>query len=86
MDFIIIIIIIIITTTTTTTTTTTIIIALQPFVGPFSPFQFLSQSVGLLGRRISLLQGLYLYAGQHKHRINTHTHPCLEWDSNARPQ
>jgi hypothetical protein len=29
------------------------------------------QSVGLLGRVISPSQGLYLNAGQHKHRINT---------------
>jgi hypothetical protein len=56
--FIIIIIIIII-----------IIMALQPFVGPWSLFQFLdpyTQSVGLLGRGISPSEGRYLRTGQHK--------------------
>jgi hypothetical protein len=45
-----------------------------------------SQSVGLLGRAISPSQGRYLNTGQHKHRINAHRHPCLEWDSNPRYQ
>jgi hypothetical protein len=31
-----------------------------------------TQSVGLLGRGISLSQGLYLHTIQHKHRINAH--------------
>jgi hypothetical protein len=33
---------------------------------------------------ISPWQGRSLHTGQHKHRINAHTHryPCLEWDSN----
>jgi hypothetical protein len=31
-----------------------------------------TQPVGLLGRGIRPLQGLYLYAEQHKHRINAH--------------
>jgi hypothetical protein len=26
----------------------------------------------------------YLHTGQHKHRINVHRHPCLQWDSNQR--
>jgi hypothetical protein len=41
-----------------------------------SLFQFLNlftQTVGLLGRVISQSQGLYLYTGHHKHRINAHT-------------
>jgi hypothetical protein len=42
------------------------------------------QSVGLLGRVISSLQGLYLNTGQHKHRINTYTHqtsiPCVGFE------
>jgi hypothetical protein len=47
----------------------------SPF-GPWPLFSFLiySQSVGLLGRVISPSQGLYLYTGHHKHRINTYTH------------
>jgi hypothetical protein len=53
--------------------------ALQPFVALVRFFSFLIyiQSVGLLGRVISPSQGLYLYTGQHKHRINVHKHPCL---------
>jgi hypothetical protein len=37
-------------------------------------FMIILQTVGLLGRVISLSQGLYLNTGQHKHRINTYTH------------
>jgi hypothetical protein len=50
--------------------------ALQSFVGPWPLSQFrklFTQTVGLLGRVISLSQGRYLYTGQHKHRINAHT-------------
>jgi hypothetical protein len=43
-------------------------------------FLILWYSVGPLGWGISPSQGRYLY----KHRINTDTHPCLEWDSNPR--
>jgi hypothetical protein len=43
-----------------------------------------TQSVGLLGRGISPLQGRYLHTEQPKHRINAHRHPCLKWDSNPR--
>jgi hypothetical protein len=49
--------------------------AVQPFVGPWPLFQFLDpihQSVGLIGRGISLSQGLYLHTGQYKHRIKAH--------------
>jgi hypothetical protein len=63
--------------------------ALQPFVWSWPLFQFLdlfTQSVGLLGRGISPLQGRYLHTGQHKHRINAHRHPCFKWDSNPRSQ
>jgi hypothetical protein len=42
------------------------------------------QSVGLLGRGISPSKGRYLHTEQHKHIINAHRHPCLEWDSNPR--
>jgi hypothetical protein len=44
--------------------------------GPWSLFSLLiySQSVGLIGRVISSLEGLYRNTGQHKHRINTYTH------------
>jgi hypothetical protein len=45
-----------------------------------------TQSAGLLGRGISPSQGRYLHTQQHKHRINAHKHPCLEWDSNPRSQ
>jgi hypothetical protein len=43
---------------------------------------FFSQSVGLLVRGISSSQVRYLHTEQHKHRINVHRHPCVEWDSN----
>jgi hypothetical protein len=49
--------------------------ALQTFVGLVRFFRFLiyTQSVGLIGRVISPSQGLFLYIGQHKHRINAYT-------------
>jgi hypothetical protein len=50
--------------------------ALQPFVRPWPPFQFLdffTQSLGLLRRGISPSQSRNLHAGQHKHRTNAHT-------------
>jgi hypothetical protein len=28
----------------------------------------------------------YTEQHKHKHRINVHRHPCLEWDSNSRSQ
>jgi hypothetical protein len=62
--------------------------ALRPFVGPwphFSVSRSYTESVGLLGRGISQSQGRYLHTGQYKHRINTHTQPCLKWDWNPRP-
>jgi hypothetical protein len=46
----------------------------------------LRQSAGFLARGISPSQGRYLHREQHKHRINSHRHPCLEWDSNPRSQ
>jgi hypothetical protein len=64
-------------------------VSLQHFVEPWPFLQFrnfFTQTVGLLGREISLSQGRYLNTGQHKHRIKTHRHPCLEWDSNPRSQ
>jgi hypothetical protein len=45
-----------------------------------------SQLVWLLGWGISPTQGLYLHTGQHMHRKNADTHPCLEWDSSPRSQ
>jgi hypothetical protein len=51
--------------------------ALQPFVGPWPHIQILdlfTHLLGLLGRGISQSQGRYLHTGQHKHRINAHTH------------
>jgi hypothetical protein len=50
--------------------------ALQLFAGPWPLLQFrnlFTQTVGLLGRVISPLQGRYLHTGQHKHRIKAHT-------------
>jgi hypothetical protein len=49
--------------------------ALHPLLGLglFSPSRFYTQSVELLGRGISLSQGLYLHTEQHKHRTNAHT-------------
>jgi hypothetical protein len=49
-------------------------LALQPswaLASDFSVSWSFLQTVGLLGRVISLSQGLYLNTGQHKHRINT---------------
>jgi hypothetical protein len=48
----------------------------SPFIGPWPLLQFrdlVTQTAGPLGRMISPSQGLYLYTGQHKHRINTQT-------------
>jgi hypothetical protein len=45
-----------------------------------------TQSVGLLGRGISLSQGRYLHTELHKYRRNEHKHQCLKWDSNPRSQ
>jgi hypothetical protein len=52
----------------------------------FFSFLIYTQSVGLLGRGISQSQGRYLITEQHKHRMNAHRHPCLEWDTNPRTQ
>jgi hypothetical protein len=63
--------------------------ALQPFFGPWLLFQILdlfTQTVGLLGRGISLSQGRYIHTGKHKNSINAHRHPCLDCDSNPRSQ
>jgi hypothetical protein len=61
----------------------------RPLMGPtlfFSYAFFFTQTVGLVGRVMSPSQGRYLHTGQHKHRINAHTHPRLEWGSNPRSQ
>jgi hypothetical protein len=55
-------------------------------LGRFFSFFIYTELVELLGREISPSQGRYLHTGQHKHRINAHRHPCLEWDSNPRSQ
>jgi hypothetical protein len=60
-----------------------------PGVPPYNfPFHFslldLRQSVGLLGRMISLSQGLYLYTNTEKRTYTNTKHPCLQWDSNPR--
>jgi hypothetical protein len=41
-------------------------------------------SIGFLDGGSALSQSRYLHTEYHKHRINAHRHPCLEWDSNAR--
>jgi hypothetical protein len=58
------------------------------FVDPGRFFSFLiyTQLLGLLGRGISRSQDGYLHTEEHKHRINAHRCPCLEWDSNPRSQ
>jgi hypothetical protein len=61
--------------------------ALQSFCWTFAAFSVswsYTQSVRLLGRGISPSQGRYLHTEEHKHRINAHRHPCLEWDSKPR--
>jgi hypothetical protein len=71
-----------------TTLTIYLSIYLQLFVDLRRFFSFLicTQSAGLCGLEISPSQGRYLHTEQHKHRINAHRHPCLEWDSNPRSQ
>jgi hypothetical protein len=53
----------------------------SPSLGPGLIFHFrdlfFTQTVGLLGRVISPSQGLYLYTGQHKHRINAQTQTSM---------
>jgi hypothetical protein len=52
--------------------------ALQPFFGSwplfFSYVILFTQTVRLFRQVISQSQGRYLHTGQHKHRINAHTH------------
>jgi hypothetical protein len=55
-------------------------------LGRFFSFLIHTQSVGLFGWGIGPSQGLYLHTEQHRHRINAHRHPCLEWDSSPRSQ
>jgi hypothetical protein len=50
------------------------------YLGRFFSFLSHTQSVGLLGCVVNPSQGRYLHTEQHKHRINAHKHPCLEWD------
>jgi hypothetical protein len=47
---------------------------------------FSVSSAWLLWWGISLSEGRYLHTEQRKHRINTRSHPCLDWNSNPRPQ
>jgi hypothetical protein len=50
--------------------------ALQPFIGHSSLFQFhnlFTQTIGLLGRVMSHYQRHYLHTEQYKHRIDAHT-------------
>jgi hypothetical protein len=55
-------------------------------LGRFFSFVIYTQSVGFLGRGISPSQGPYVHAEHHRHRINAHRHPFLEWDSKPRPK
>jgi hypothetical protein len=48
----------------------------------FFSFLIYTQSVGLLGRKISPSQGRYLRKEQHNHRIHSNGHPCLDWNWN----
>jgi hypothetical protein len=57
---------------------------LPPFVGSWPLFRFLNlftQSVGPLGRGMSLSQGRYMHTGQHKHNKRTQTSmPQVEFE------
>jgi hypothetical protein len=57
---------------------------LGPWPLIFFSFTVILQTVGLLGRVISLPQGLYLNTAQHKHRINTYIYqtsmPCVGFE------
>jgi hypothetical protein len=53
-------------------------------LGRFFSFLIYTESVGLLGRGISPSQDRYLHT-EHKHRINAHKYPFLEWESNMIP-
>jgi hypothetical protein len=60
--------------------------ALQPFVGPWPLLQFrnlflFTQTVGLLGRVISLSQGRYLHTGQHKNKRTQTSMPWVGFES-----
>jgi hypothetical protein len=61
----------------------------SPLLGPGCFFQFRDPvhcRWDSLDGVISPSQGRYLHSEQHKHRINAHRHPYLEWDSNPQPQ
>jgi hypothetical protein len=51
-------------------------------LGHFFSFLIYMQAVGLLGQGMSPSQARYQRTEQHKHRINVHRHPYLEWHSN----
>jgi hypothetical protein len=53
--------------------------ALWDLAAYFSVSKSYTQSVRLPGRGISPSEGRYLHTEQHKQRINTQRHPCLEW-------
>jgi hypothetical protein len=55
-------------------------------LGRYFNLLILHSLLGLLGGEISPFQGHYLHKEQHKHRINAHRQPFLEWDSNPRSQ
>jgi hypothetical protein len=63
---------------------------LHPFVGPWPLFQFHNPIHNRQdfwpGGGVIPSQDLSLHTGQHKHSINAKRRPCLEWDSNPRPQ
>jgi hypothetical protein len=54
-----------------------------PFVGPWPFFQFCNP---IHSRKGSLGGGSARLRPLHTHRTNANRHPCLEWDSNPRPQ
>jgi hypothetical protein len=57
--------------------------ALQPFVGPW-PLLHFHRTPWTCDQPVA--RPLPTHTEQHKHRINAHRHPCLEWDSNPRSQ
>jgi hypothetical protein len=66
-------------------------VVLQPFVGPWQLFIFSFAILYTVGRTPwtgdqQVARPLPTHTGQLKYRIKAYRHPCLEWDSNPRPQ
>jgi hypothetical protein len=54
-------------------------------LGPFCSFLIIYTANRTLWKGAPW-DGRYLHTEQHQHRISTHRHTCLEWDSKPRPQ